>query len=228
MNFRNRVKNKLINYYRLIFLGDRFLPEVKRWFKDAGDQNLRLDYQLNNDSIVFDVGGYEGTWAEDIYNKFQSTIYIFEPVPEYAENIKKKFANKHKLLTFPYGLSDKNYDLDITLNDDNSSFYIKKGGAVIKTQVKEFSEKLLAELGVSKIDLMKINIEGAEYDLLNHMIDNGTIKLVDNLQIQFHNFVPDAIAKRNAIREQLKQTHKETWCYEFVWENWSTQPLSNH
>lgn len=204
MNFRNRVKNKLINYYRLIFLGDKFLPEVKRWFKDAGDKNLRLDYQLNKDSIVFDVGGYEGSWAEEIYNKFQSTIYIFEPVPEYAENIKKKFAHNQKILTFPYGLSDKNNALEITLNDDNSSFYIKKGGIVINAEVKEFSEQLLAELQTSKIDLMKINIEGAEYDLLNHMIKNDTIKLVDNLQIQFHNFVPDAITKRNSIRDRLK------------------------
>lgn len=221
MNFKNRVKNRLINYYRQLFLGDKFLREVKRWFKDAGDKNLRLDYQLNNNSVVFDVGGYEGSWAEEIYNKFQPTIYIFEPVPEYAYNIKKKFADNLKVLTFPYGLSDKNSVLEIALNDDNSSFYIKKGGIVVNTEVKEFSAKLLDQLQISKIDLMKINIEGAEYDLLNHMINNDTIKLVDNLQIQFHNFVPGAITKRNSIRDRLKQTHEETWCYEFVWENWT-------
>ena len=52
------------------------------------------------------------------------------------------------------------------------------------------------------------------------MIENGTINKVDNLQVQFHNFVPKAIRKRNAIRAKLSLTHHETWCYEFVWENW--------
>ena len=32
--------------------------DVDRWFGDNGDHTLRLDYPLNEDSVVLDLGGY--------------------------------------------------------------------------------------------------------------------------------------------------------------------------
>lgn len=220
MTLINKIRNKIRNYYRWVIFGDKFLPEVKRWRKEQSDGNLRLDYELDKNSIVFDVGGYEGSWASEIYQKFESSIFIFEPVPEFAEDIKRKFIGNNKIQVLAYGLSDKNDKLLITLGGDNSSFYINSKSSTISAEIREFSNELLASLGVEKIDLMKINIEGGEYDLLENMINNGTIKLVKNLQVQFHNFVPNAINRRNKIRQQLGFSHQETWCYEFVWENW--------
>ena len=46
----------------------------KPWFAVKGDQTLRLNYPLNKDSVVFDLGGYKGEFAADIYNKYQSTL----------------------------------------------------------------------------------------------------------------------------------------------------------
>ncbi len=220
MTLLDKIKNKLRNYCRWVFLGDRFLPEVKRWFLEQADGSLRLDYSLDKNSVVFDVGGYEGSWASDIYQKFESNIFIFEPVPDFANDIKTRFCNNKKVQVLAYGLSDKNEKLSISLGGDNSSFYINSKSKVVSAEICEFSDELLTSLGVKQIDLMKINIEGGEYDLLEHMIKNNTIKLVKNIQIQFHNFVPNAIERRNKLRLQLALTHQETWCYEFVWENW--------
>lgn len=220
MDLIKKVKNKIRNYCRWMFLGDRFLPEVKRWVLENGDDNLRLNYPLNQNSIVFDVGGFDGSWASEIHKKFDAKVFIFEPVPHFARDIKKTFVGNDKLQVLAYGLSNKNDMLSISLGADSSSFYIKTKDNVICAEVREFSHELLTSLGVQGIDLMKINIEGGEYDLLEHMIENGTIKLVKNLQIQFHNFVPNAIQRRRSIKHQLGFTHQETWCYEFVWENW--------
>lgn len=221
MNLINRIKNKIRNYYRWIFLGDKFLPEINRWFKEQREGEIRLNYELNSTSIVFDVGGYEGSWASEIYQKFESNIFIFEPVPTFAEEIKKKFINNNKITVLPYGLLNKNDRLFISLGGDNSSFYLSSQSNIVDAEIREFSSELLSSLGVNQIDLMKINIEGGEYDLLELMIDNGTINLVKNLQIQFHNFVPDAINRREKIRQKLNFTHHESWCYEFVWESWT-------
>jgi hypothetical protein len=30
---------------------------VKRWWSDCGDEMFRYDYELNNDSLVIDLGG---------------------------------------------------------------------------------------------------------------------------------------------------------------------------
>lgn len=37
------------------------------WKKNKGYQTHRLDYDLDEDSLVFDAGGYEGQWTSDKY-----------------------------------------------------------------------------------------------------------------------------------------------------------------
>lgn len=73
---------------------------------------------------------------------------------------------------------------------------------------------------IHKIDLIKINIEGGEFDLLPSLLDHEIITKVDNLQIQFHEFIENSETKRNNIRKQLEKTHELTYDYYFIWENW--------
>ncbi len=220
MRIFGKIASRLRNYYRLIFLGDRFAIDIRRWFADNGDRTLRLEYGLSKDCTVFDVGGYEGSWAEEVFAKFSCRIHVFEPVAEFAAAIQTRFADRLAVKVHPYGLSNVDGEFAIDLSGDGSSFYVKGSSTPAKAKVRRFDLALLKELGVSRIDLMKINIEGGEYDLLDLMIQNGTIGLVSNLQIQFNNFVPNAIERRNDIRGKLGITHSETWCYEFVWESW--------
>ena len=75
-------------------------PQQKRcipWFSDNGDKTLRLDYELNNDSIVFDLGGYEGQWASDIFSKYWCFIYVFEPVEKFFNKIEQRFSKNEKI-----------------------------------------------------------------------------------------------------------------------------------
>ena len=53
---------------------------VKPWFECNGDKTLRLDYKLNQESFVIDLGGYEGEWSADIFCKYGSNIYVFEEI----------------------------------------------------------------------------------------------------------------------------------------------------
>ena len=36
------------------------------WFKDDGDNTLRINYNLDETSLVVDLGGYEGTFSQKI------------------------------------------------------------------------------------------------------------------------------------------------------------------
>jgi hypothetical protein len=73
---------------------------------------------------------------------------------------------------------------------------------------------------IESVDLVKINIEGGEYDLLDHLIAEGLIERIRDVQVQFHDFVPGAEARRAAIRHGLEATHVVTYDEPFVWENW--------
>jgi len=43
---------------------------LQRWFRDNGDRTHRINYDLDRDSIVFDLGGFEGSWSADIFEKY--------------------------------------------------------------------------------------------------------------------------------------------------------------
>ena len=191
---------------------------VKPWFAANGDKTLRLNYSLNKRSIVFDLGGYEGQWASDIYSKYLATIYVFEPMPEYAKNIKERFKKNPDIKIFTFGLSNEDKEISLTIDGDASSV-IKESDDAVNAELKN-ATTFIDSLGVRKIDLMKINIEGGEYDLLDHLIETGWIKNIDNIQVQFHDFFDEAEARMIKIQAQLKKTHKITYQYPFVWENW--------
>jgi FkbM family methyltransferase len=220
--FAKKAYRYAIRLIKLYIVRDQFTVEVTRWFRDKGDETLRLDYpELNENSIVFDIGGYVGDFAEEINERYGCKVYIFEPNPKFYKMCVDRFLSNEKVMPLNYGLSDKDGVFTLSDSVDGSSFlnpsHTNKQG--IECQVKEIF-KTLNKLNVSNIDLMKINIEGGEYPLLLHMASKNELTLVNQYQIQFHTFIDDAVSMRDKIIVALSKTHKRTWCYTFVWENW--------
>jgi FkbM family methyltransferase len=191
----------------------------KEWFKDDGDRTLRLNYPLNESSIIFDIGGYHGEFASDIYCKFGSTVYIFEPIELFYNKIREKFLYNKNVYVYNFGLGAKTSTEFITFLDNSSSLFAKNGEK-ISIQIKSISE-FIKENKIDNIDLVKINIEGAEYELLESLIENKLVDKFVNLQIQFHDFVIENARERmEKIQKEISRTHVVTWQYDFVWENW--------
>ena len=202
----------MFNYSKAIF----------NWFKDDGSI-LLYKYNLNEESIVLDVGGYKGFWVKGIIEKYNCNIIVYEPINKYINEIKKKFSHYNKITYKNYGLGKKNQKIKVklrgvqTTTQDNQN---KNYDQIV--EIKDINQE--KEIIDSKIDLMSINIEGGEYDLLERMIELNMIKNILNIQIQFHEWFPSyELSKkiRKKIHNSLLQTHKLTFCYTFVWENWT-------
>lgn len=207
--------------------GFNFSPAVVRWFADDGDGTLRLDYPLNENSVVFDVGGFVGDWAAAIEKRYGSKVYVFEPNPESFKALEDAFRSSLKVSIYPYGLSGKTKEVNLTLAGIGSSAASTVQGQsnTITILLRDIKE-VVDEFSVNHIDLMKINIEGGEYSLLQRMIDAGLVTAVRDIQVQFHRCIPDADAVRRRLQEQLSKTHICVWDYPFVWESWTRRPGS--
>lgn len=198
---------------------DRVAP----WFAAQGDKTHRLNYNLTQDSVVFDLGGYEGRWASEIFCRYGCYMHIFEVMPEYAANIRNKFLQNPKVKVYPFGLGANTGVVPLYMQDDSSSTF-KTGSGKIDISLVEAAD-FLQKHGIERVHLMKINIEGGEYDLLEHLLDAGYVNRIENLQVQFHDFLVDnAYPRMKAIQQRLAQTHELTYYYEFVWENWRVKP----
>ena len=191
----------------------------KPWFAVNGDTTLRLDYNLTEKSIVLDLGGYKGNFAQNIFDKYSSTIHVFEPVTSFYSIIEDRFKDNDKVKAYPFGLSNEDKELYISNTDDGSSVFIKTEDSE-KIQLKSIIN-FLKENNIDKVDLIKINIEGGEYEILESLLEANLISMFKNLQIQFHDFIIENARERmESIQKQLAKTHETTYQYDFVWENW--------
>ena len=213
---------KIKRFYRQHILKDEHTITLSQWFRDKGDEKLRFNYpSLNEKSIIFDLGGYVGDFAYQINKKYDCKVYLFEPHPEFFKQCVKRFAHNKKVILFKFGLSNKEGKFTLSDSLDGSSFLnpnnVSKQG--LECEIKEFFS-VLSDLHIKNIDLIKMNIEGSEYPLLKHISNRNELGIINEYQIQFHNFIEGAETKRNFLINELSKTHKRTWCYKFVWENW--------
>jgi FkbM family methyltransferase len=192
--------------------------ESARWFRDNGDYTLRLDYPLSERSVVFDVGGYKGDWSYQIVARYNPTIHIFEPVPEFRSFIATRYGRNHKIRVHPFGLWDVTGEISLSVDEDRSSIHGGRGPST-RLPMMDVAEFIDRE-DVSEIDLIKINIEGAEYRLLARLIDSGLVVRCKNIQIQFHRVAPDSELARKRLTGLLAMTHSLVYDYPFVWESW--------
>ena len=156
------------------------IKEHQRWVKDNGDKTKRLEYDLNSHSVVFDIGGFKGDWTQQIFSRYNCEIYIFEPISKFYNDIKRRFVGKNKIKIFNFGLDKIDKGIDIFNSNDSSSVFNKTGSAE-KIQLKDI-KNFCIDNKIKTIDLMKINIEGCEYDLLDRIVYEFKELKIKNIQ----------------------------------------------
>lgn len=187
---------------------------LAKWFIENPDNNFLIKYPLEKSSLVVDVGGYIGNFSDNLISTFNPKLIIFEPVKKYFRALKTKYSNNRRVILYNYGLSDKNITQNIYMSKDSSSLF-KRSNTKAKIKLIDVANFLKK---FNYIDLMSINIEGAEYEVLNRIIEKGLINKIKFLQVQFHNFTPKSKESRKNIIKKILKTHKKRFSYPFVWE----------
>ena len=189
------------------------------WFSSHGDETLMVEHIINNKSHVVEIGGFKGVWVSQIVEKYNPYVYIFEPVEEYYSFLCNKFKDNHKIKIYKLGISNKNDSLNISIGCDGSSLMsISDKKELIDVICFDEMIKLLK---LKTIDLMQINIEGAEYDLLDFALKKDSFKSIQKVLIQFHTNVDDCEKRRNSIQSNLEKIgFSKLFDYPFIWEGW--------
>ncbi len=178
---------------------------------------------LSADSVVVDVGAFTGDWAQHIVRRYDPTIYAFEPNPKSFEKLADKAQRNPKLEPQLYGLGNEDATVEFTLKGLGSSMCDERSEhSDLPRMTVEIAavDRIWNELNLGQVDLMKINIEGAEFPLLTKMIEKNLLQNVNCFLIQFHEWHPGSHRKRRQIQTELKKTHELEWNYDFVWEKW--------
>lgn len=196
------------------FIKDTRSQEYLRFIKDGGDKIIYKNIFLKKNSVIIDCGGFNGEFADQILKKKFKKIYIYEPDRNYYNKLTKKYLHNANIKVLNLALHTKNKKIILSNNFNSSSIMEKSvnGSQVQAVCVKDEFKNY------NTIDLLKLNIEGAEYGVLDLIFRFNIDKKINSFLIQFHKEHDDREVKRNKILSYLRKKYKPVFSYKYVWE----------
>lgn len=183
------------------------------------EESMRYDYPLTKDSVVLDVGAHKGVFSEAISNRYGCTIHAFEPVAEFRQEAYEKLKSHPNVKLHGIALGDfMACTAQIAVRGDTSGFYAESAQTQGCHTVTPHN--FLLTHRIEFVDLLKLNVEGSEYPILEHILDKGLAKRFRNIQVQWHTVVPNYVQRLANITARLGATHELTYHMPFIWENW--------
>ena len=133
---------------------------------------------------VLCIGGAHRYQERQLFNQLfphLEHIYLFEPIPELARQLKRIEMTDARVRVFPFALSDRNGEQDffLTNNDGESSSLLRLGKhREIFPHVKEVHairvqcrtlDHIIQEAGLLKPDMLLLDVQGAEHQILSSL-----------------------------------------------------------
>lgn len=180
-----------------------------RWKEEKGDETYALDWPLNKSSLVWEIGGYEGRWAKQMYDRFACKIHIFEPQDWAVKKLYELFKDASGVIVHNHGLWVRDCSLPMREYETDGASIVKPTD--FNNDIYFAPMKTIDTFLVDEVDVALMNIEGGEYILIPYLIGTGLIKRFKHFWAQFHGFFDPDGAKGRRIREQMSLTHNVLW-----------------
>ena len=156
----------------------------------GGDHGWVIDESsIDRESIIYSVGvGSNIDFDLELIDSLGVTIHAFDPTPRSVEWVKEQNLS-NKFIFHPVGLAAENGFMNFYPPAKSSSTHfspVDRYGNTdneIKAPVKDI-DTMASELGHKKIDLLKMDIEGAEYEVIKALPDSEVI--INQILIEFH------------------------------------------
>jgi FkbM family methyltransferase len=158
-------------------------------------------------SVVYSFGiGQDVSFDLELIRRFGVCVHAFDPTPRSIEWLKLQKLPE-QFVFHDYGLAD--YDGIATFNPPENSAHVSYSvfpssngsGLPVKAPVRRLTT-IMQTLDHRSIDLLKMDIEGAEYSVISDLLSSHV--QVDQLLVEFHHGRPEiGLPKTRQIVEKL-------------------------
>lgn len=148
---------------------------------------------LENQRVVLDIGANVGLWTKYILSKQAGKVFCFEPNLKAIDHLKKTLASDSNTTVVDKAVYKERATLQFYIDDANSlvSSLIPESGKAPSYNVDAITlEDAINITGHQTIDLVKIDIEGAEFDIIDNL-SQAVADRIDSFLIEFHDFYFD-------------------------------------
>jgi FkbM family methyltransferase len=176
---------------------------------------------LTPESTIVDLGANRGEFLTKVSNTFGcSNLVAVEPNPE----LFKELAERSDLIAINAAVGGFRGKTSFSIDPNDLASRVVEGGTGPSTVTVELItlDDVFERAGVTKVDLLKIDIEGQEIPMLDAVSDE-VLRNIAQITIEFHDFcglVPKKEVKRLLARLQglgfyvarmSRVGHQDTW-----------------
>lgn len=145
---------------------------------------------LNKNSIIYSIGiGTDASFDIELIKKFNCNVYAYDPTPKSVEWVKKNISSEKFIF--------KGIGIDVLCG--KKCFYLPRNknhvsGSLNEVPSIDLNNRLILDFEDidtmmkknhhHKIDLLKIDIEGSEYDVLDDILNKN--KNINQILVEFH------------------------------------------
>ena len=190
------------------------------FYRHGGSELLVNEFELTSNDWIIDAGGFRGEWSDEMLCRYGAKIVIFEPNPPYAARLRDRYKANDRVELVEAALSDRTGQQALSLCDEGSTLMgSASASATIDVRLVDVGQ-LIEERFSNELGCLKLNVEGAEYEILDKLLSAGQVSGIQYILIQFHKGPLNCVQRREQIQMRLGETHKKVFDFPFVWELW--------
>lgn len=190
-------------------------------YNDFLYSNLGIDEK----SKVIVLGGYRGDSADYLVKKYNSFVDIYEPMQVYFNELKQRFNNNVKVRCFNSPLTADGRKIVLSENLDGTNIF----GIIEDSQATGIQSRRASSVineFETQVDLIEINIEGAEYEVLEDILQNSE-QLPRTILLQTHTLNNESLILKAKLRTELEKNYFCLYRFDDVWERWERMDWIN-
>lgn len=162
-------------------------------------------------SVVYGVGvGHDASWDLAMIQRFACHVHAFDPTPRSRTWVESQ-SWPDKFHFHPWGLAG--FDGEATFVMPNadpnwSSYEMRAAGTPgfeeHRLPVRRL-DTIMKDLGHTRLDVLKMDIEGGEYDVLPHILETSIRPTQLLIEFHYHEEGKPAVQKMDAILRALRE-----------------------
>jgi FkbM family methyltransferase len=160
---------------------------------------------LDETSIIVDIGAHVGVISMTFAKRHGCRVYAYEPQPLNFRRLRENIALnrlEHLITAHPYAVTGNGRTVTISIDERNSG-----GGSIYKNTGARAMSVTLQDILIAvggRIDLLKIDCEGAEYEIF----EGADLSGIKAIRAEFHG--ENAAALLQSVWERVPDTRAAT------------------
>lgn len=169
---------------------------------------------LGPDSCVISAGvGEDASFDLSLIATYGCSVHALDPTPKSIAWARATIQEPRFILhEWALAANDEPLRLFLPISDEYVSASCRAGPHASSRHVDVPAVSLptlFERLGVETVDVLKMDIEGAEYAVIEHGLQSGVFRRVRQLLVEFHHFHP--VFGTRSTRAALRALHAAGW-----------------